>query len=209
MRGHALGQSSRGLGRSGWARAGWVLLVVLLIVELASVFVLSRRGRVESPTTGTDATGRTAVDEPRVPAYSVEPPSGWQETDDGTTTILTSGDKSIVISLDLVTGAGPDVVSDRILSLLDEQYRRMHVTAERNEGPSYVVEGRALNSRRVRLRFTAVTVALDEATTEGCHQQLIAFSDVGVERSRVNSVIDDLSSTFQLTGDGCGRSNAA
>jgi hypothetical protein len=200
MRAHSLQRRGHGLGRSRWGRLGWFLLIVLLLAEIGSVFFLSRRGRVESYTSERSRQQIAPAQGDRsVVGYTFEEPRGWSSTENGMTTILTSPDQSIVISVGLIDGSDSGSVSDRVLALLDEQYHRLTVTDESVDGSNLTVHGRALNSARVRLRFTSITVA----AAGSCHQQIIAFSDIGVEMARVETVVDDLLGTLELSGDGC------
>ena len=202
MRGHTLERAAGGFGRSRSARFGWPILVVLLVLELVAVFFLSQRGQVERTVSDGDGAAPPATASRSGPSYTFEKPDGWRASREGDTTILTSEDGAVVISLGLLSGESLTAVSERVVSMLDGQYRRLAVTSGSTDGSTRVVEGTALNSAHVRLRFTAITIASDESAHADCHRQLIAFADVGESPDRVDGLIDDLVGSFELDG-GC------
>ena len=187
-----------------WRNVGRIAIVGLLLVEVALFFYLYNRGRVTSNDgsirADSQATPAERGDErssERI-AYTFSTPSGFTVTEEGTTHVLKNADRSIIVSIGLMDGSRVGVVSDQILRLLDSTYEDLRVVDEGFDpsGSSYTVEGEALNEEGVRLDLTAVTVAAEVA---GCSYQIIAFSNAGIDRSRVDSAVNGLRRTLDLS----------
>jgi hypothetical protein len=130
--------------------------------------------------------------------YSFLRPVGWEVSDSGTVSELTSPDHDVIVSFGLGPGGELPEASAAFTSSIEDAYDEVRLHEPRREEiagrPAIVTGGSAVNDAEVAVRFLAITVGIDGET-----YAISVFVADASDPVRVLPAIEDIVSSFEVT----------